>query len=331
MFQRPFFVSDAQIVTILRESYGLGVETLQFTPVGEASWNYKTVDVHEHVWFVKILRHKLHPASVAIPEFLRNELGYHFVVPPLSNRQDVPWESVVGHEIMVYPYLWGKTVMDDASFDRWQEIGSIFALLHSTVLSEDVIKTLSSEKFVPVWADTAKSVVAHASINGLARTSHELAKFIQSKEQEIQAILSRTTELGSLLRQERPELVLCHADPNESNIFVTDNNEIVLIDWDGVMLAPRERDLMFFTGKQQKDFLRGYNKTQQYKINPIAIAYYKYEWVVQEIGDYGSQIFFSNVDDATKERALREFRKLFADGDVIQGAYAANANISYGQ
>jgi spectinomycin phosphotransferase len=96
----------------------------------------------------------------------------------------------------------------------------------------------------------------------------------------------------------------------------------VLIDWDDVMLAPRERDLMFFTGKEQEPFLSSYDKTKAFNLNHTAIAYYKYEWVVQEIGDYGSQIFFRNVDEITKQHALQEFYKLFAPDDVVQEAYA---------
>ncbi len=324
MLKKPSFTSDAQIITELRESYGLSIKSLQFVPFGEASWCYTATNDAANVWFVKILRHKLHQPSVAVPEFLYEKLGYHFVIPPLANHQCMLWGKIAEHDVMVYPYLRGKTVMDDASFEWWQEIGNIFALLHSTELPGDVVRTLQIEDFVPPWGQKAKRVVAYASTSGLIGTSRELAHFIQSKEQEIQAILARTEELGNLLREEKPELVLCHADPNQSNIFVTNENEIVLIDWDGVMLAPRERDLMFFTGKDQNQFMSGYDNNQHFNINALAIAYYKYEWVVQEIGDYGMQIFFSDVDDITKQHALREFYKLFAYGDVVQDAYTSN-------
>ena len=327
MIQRPSFTSDAQIIAILYKNYDLSIKTLAFVPLGEASWCYKAMDTDENIWFIKILRHELHVPSVTIPKFLHDELGYQFVSPPIHTQKGLLWESVEKHDLMVYPYLQGKTVMDDALFERWQEIGHIFALLHQTTLPDNVEKMLHTEDFIPTWEQEAKSVVAYAAISGLIGISYELARFIQSKEQEIQAILVRTEELGSLLRKEKPEHVLCHADPNKANIFVTNDNEIVLIDWDGVMLAPRERDLMFFTGKEQEYFMSGYSKNQQFRINALAIAYYKYEWVVQEIGDYGTQIFFSNSDDATKQRALQEFYKLFATDDVVQDAYTSDTDV----
>ena len=328
MLQKPSFTSDAQIIATLYKGYGLSINMLSFVPLGEASWCYKAIDTDENIWFIKILRHKLHVLSVSIPEFLRDELGYRFVIPPIHNKQGLLWDNVEEHDLMVYPYLQGKTVMDDASFEQWQEVGHIFALLHQTPLPADVEKMLHVENFIPPWGQEAKSVIAYAATSGLIGASYELARFIQSKEQEIQAILARTEELGSLLREEKPKLVLCHADPNAANIFITDNNELVLIDWDGVMFAPRERDLMFFTGSEKELFMSGYDKTQQLRINALAIAYYKYEWVVQEIGDYGTQIFFNDTDDVTKQRALQEFYKLFVPDDVVQDAYASDADLT---
>jgi len=49
---------------------------------------------------------------------------------------------------------------------------------------------------------------------------------------------------------------------------------------------------------------------------------------VQEIGDYGTQIFFSDSDDAAKQHALQEFYKLFAPDDVVQDAYASDTDLT---
>ena len=105
MIQKPSFISDAQIATILQKSYGLSIKTLQFFPFGEASWTYKAVDIQEHIWFVKILRHKLHPSSVIAPEFLHDKVGYYFVIPPLPTKQGLLWEIIEEHELVAYPYL----------------------------------------------------------------------------------------------------------------------------------------------------------------------------------------------------------------------------------
>lgn len=47
---------------------------------------------------------------------------------------------------------------------------------------------------------------------------------------------------------------------------------------------------------------------------------------MQEFSDYGSRLFFTHdLDMLEQQHALQEFYKLFAPGDVVQEAYAADA------
>jgi spectinomycin phosphotransferase len=98
-----------------------------------------------------------------------------------------------------------------------------------------------------------------------------------------------------------------------------------IVDWDETLLAPIERDLMFIDGaaNREKDlFYRGYGETE---VDPLALAFYRYEWVVQEFGDYGERVFLTaDTGEATKEDAVREFVALFAPGDVVEAAYRSD-------
>ena len=54
------------------------------------------------------------------------------------------------------------------------------------------------------------------------------------------------------------------------------------------------------------------------------MAYYRYEWVVQEIADFGERVFLSpDIGTETKQAAVRGFKQLFRPGDVITSAYAS--------
>jgi hypothetical protein len=52
----------------------------------------------------------------------------------------------------------------------------------------------------------------------------------------------------------------------------------------------------------------------------LALAYYRYEWCVQEIGDYGNRVFSMDIGERTKQGSVAEFMKLFSPTDVIQAA-----------
>ena len=100
------------------------------------------------------------------------------------------------------------------------------------------------------------------------------------------------------------------------------------MDWDEAVIAPVERDLMFFLlDGHERDFeaafFQGYGSRD---INWLALAYYKYDWVIQEFADYGARVFLAaDLGEQDLAASLREFQRLFAPGDVIERAHQAYA------
>lgn len=128
-----------------------------------------------------------------------------------------------------------------------------------------------------------------------------------------------------MLRLTSPKMVLCHADIHTANVLIDAEGQLFIVDWDETILAPKERDLMFVVGggvvgaTAEERFFRGYGTTA---IDPVTLAYYRYEWVVQEIGDFGARVFLTpELGEETQRDAVRGFRDLFRPGDVVQAAY----------
>ena len=58
------------------------------------------------------------------------------------------------------------------------------------------------------------------------------------------------------------------------------------------------------------------------KIYQLALAYYRYEWCVQEIGDFGKRVFLTkDLGESTKQDAVEGFIQLFSQGDVVEAAF----------
>jgi thiamine kinase-like enzyme len=96
-------------------------------------------------------------------------------------------------------------------------------------------------------------------------------------------------------------------------------NGIVMIDWDGIALAPREIDLRFY-GKEARgdtDFHRAYGL--DYQIDDNLITYYGYEWVLQEYNDYVQRLFDMNLSKEARADALDEFLNLFGHSEELGG------------
>ncbi len=69
-------------------------------------------------------------------------------------------------------------------------------------------------------------------------------------------------------------------------------------------------------------FREGYGEAD---VDATALAYYRYEWVVQEIGDFGERVFLTKeTGDITQRESVEGFMQLFDPGDVVEAAYAAH-------
>lgn len=100
-----------------------------------------------------------------------------------------------------------------------------------------------------------------------------------------------------------------------------------IVDWDDTLLAPKERDLMFVLGEKREEqlFFKGYGRME---INPLVLAYYGYEWCVQEIGDFGERVFLmKDAGESTKKDSVEGFIKLFSRGDVVEAAFNTSIEI----
>ena len=142
-----------------------------------------------------------------------------------------------------------------------------------------------------------------------------------------------TEEQRRRLRQESAWLphVLCHADLHTWNVLLDRDQQLWLVDWDETVLAPRERDLMFVVEGIGRDlvsshetacFLQGYGSAA---INPLALAYYRYAWAVQDMIEYGEQVLFSpDLSRESRRDALQGFISLFEPGNIVDIAFASD-------
>ncbi len=206
---------------------------------------------------------------------------------------------------------------------QWTEFGSILKRIHTTELPASVSQYIKHEVFVPPWSRIAQKLYKHANnLNDGDVYQRELAAFWKENNETIQILIEQTEFIGKRLQQINLEYVLCHADIHTANILLTPEHGVRIVDWDDTLLAPKERDLMFVLGtdsiptREEQKFFHGYGNVE---INRLALAYYRYEWCVQEIGDFGTRVFLTkDAGEDVKQAAVEGFRKLFLHGDVTE-------------
>jgi len=206
------------------------------------------------------------------------------------------------------------------------EFGSVLKRIHATEVPSAISQYLRGENFIPPWGGTVKAL--HKQVNEQNFDDpyqKELAAFWQENNAIIQTLVERAEMIGKHLQQTELEFVLCHADIHTANIVLTPEQNMFVVDWDDTLFAPKERDLMFVLDentihtREEQRFFEGYGNAE---INQLALAYYRYEWCVQEIGDFGTRVFLTKeIGRNTRQDAVEGFIKLFSQGDVIAAAF----------
>jgi spectinomycin phosphotransferase len=260
-----------------------------------------------------------------VPRFLKDQ-GVDEVVAPFYTNAQKLFAELDGFALILYPFIHGQEAMKVGLFDsQWTEFGSILKRIHRSELPSQIEQVVKRETFLPKWSRLAREL--HEQVNTQNYddpVQRDMAAFWNEKNETIQTLILQAERIGETLRETHLEFVLCHADIHTANLLLTREQEMFIVDWDDTLFAPRERDLMFVPGgnnvrtREEQKFFEGYGPVD---INPLALAYYRYEWCVQEIGDFGQRVFMANhAGNSIRQSALEGFKKLFSHSDVVEVA-----------
>lgn len=322
MLEKPQ-LEEAKIIACLQEGFGLPVSRLDFLPIGNdaTAWVYKVNGEDSCPYFLKIKKGVVYEPGLTIPYYLRDS-GIEQVVAPFLSREGHLYKSVGDFTLTLYPFIAGSAGMQiGMTIHQWTQFGIALRAIHDTQLPAELLSQVRRENFAAQWGGVVKGLqISLQSCEYNNPLERELAAFWNQKHVEIAGIIDTTEALGRQLQTRSTEFVLCHTDIHTANVLIDTNGELFIVDWDNPLLAPKERDLMFVIGQKAQDiFFGGYGAAE---VDLTALAYYRYEWVVQELGDYGKRVFLTpGIGLHTKRDAVQGFLQLFQPGDVVEAAY----------
>jgi spectinomycin phosphotransferase len=328
---------DATIIACLRDHYHLTITELEFLPLGNDSSAsvYRASADDGRAFLLKLKRDPVFEPGLQVPRYLKDQ-GMKQVVVPLPTITGTLWRTVDDFALILYPFIDGDEGMAAGLSDRqWLEYGAVVRQLHASQLPADLLAQVPRETFVPQakWSGVIRELQATVPTRNYDHPAEqELAQFWQDHHAEIQRILDRTAALGRELQKRSLDFVLYHGDIHTANLLLTPEGDLFVVDWDQPVIAPKERDLMFIVGgtvqrspineREQALFFQSYGPTE---IDWPVLAYYRYEWLVQDIGDYGERVFLlPDAGDITKHESVAGLKAMFDPGAVVDVAYELN-------
>jgi spectinomycin phosphotransferase len=339
MLEKPD-VKDEKIITCLKYEYGLSIDKIAFLPLG-ADLNtavYRAVADDETPYFVKLRRGDFDEASVTVPKFL-SDLGIKQIIPALPTETGQLWASLPPYTVILYPFVEGHNGFEVHLSDQQRvEFGTALKQLHTAAIPAAITNKVRREVFSPRWRETVKLCLARIEQETFDEPmAVELAAFLKTKRAETFELVKRAEQLASALQAQTPEFILCHGDIHGWNLLLDVNNLLYIVDWDTLIFAPKERDLMFIGiglggyghTRQEEEilFYQGYGQTQ---VNPIALAYYRYERIIEDIAVICEQIFLSDEGGQDRKQALEILKAQFLPNSSIKIAYQSDKTLIEG-
>ena len=221
------------------------------------------------------------------------------------------------HIYLVYPFIEGRTVGDERLEPaQVRELARIVGRLHLQDAAIPFALGLRETFAVPLIA----------SLPG--RLSPMMASGLRSVLEGHEAAIRQacTTILllsDALARSELP-CVWCHGDLHGWNLIQARN--LVLVDWEGLILAPAEADLCsfsrgFFFGTAWDEALAAYRSVRPFgQVNRDALLFYRLKRILEDIALFSASLLGDELDSGQRARTRRCLRNVclqLADADVL--------------
>ena len=292
-----------ELLEHLRDAYALPLQSITFFPEGEDSYGYIVASETGRKYFAK--------ASTSVPNsrlqvasLLKNRCNVSGVVAPLETQKgslSVPWQDF---QVALFPFIEGKSrwdlwkVGEDFTDTELCQTAALLATIHDCTDSVDLAYLPVAEYSLPLREELYEVLEAPQEIRPQNRYQQQLLGAIAQYRSEIFQTLERYDNLGCSAAAQQTPFVITHGDPTPGNLILDTENRLHLIDWDGVCLGPPEKDLVSFTGERFEIVLESYLAERQNRVTLHAdiFGFYIYEWVINEIRDYGTKILFKNND-----------------------------------
>jgi spectinomycin phosphotransferase len=228
--------------------------------------------------------------------------------------------------VVLYPYVEGSNGYQvDLSDGQWIELGSALDRIHSARLPQVLRSRIRREDYSSRWREMVLAFVSLTQQEAPANPlSARLLAFLEMRREEVLDLVRRAGNLARALLCGPPEAVLCHGDIHAGNVLVNAGGALFIVDWDSPILAPKERDLMYAGGGQMGNwrapqeeealFYRGYGQAQ---VDPTALAYYRYERIVEDVAVECQHILSTDAGE-DREQSFLWLTSNFLPGGVLE-------------
>jgi thiamine kinase-like enzyme len=276
---------------------------------GLSTTNYR-VKANDKTYLLKVYDRKKSQASI----WIENIDTYMQVLVWLNENTEIqgrivrPAKTNLGNFrsdddnniFLLFDYIEGEPIGLTMTQAQVAEAAEIIACLHN------------SGSKIPINMDKIKEDFSVPFCISLERFLTECYK---SSPADVKSILDHYLEqlvvknnkvklLSERYKQNNTEMVLCHTDAHGWNLI--QSTHLVLIDWEGIRLAPPEADLIMFSKKEYWDtFIKHYNMLRpSFAVDTDLFSFYILRRKIDDIWAFLESLLSDNLSYEQRKRDL---------------------------
>ena len=318
------------ISEIIKIEYGITVSVFTQLNIGfdQNTAVYKIVSMDNKAYFLKIRTCNFTESSLLIPSLIFDITGTAniiTIIKTIHNKLYVKFNSLF---IVMYPFIDGQSGWEASlTKDQLINFGKFLYSLHSIQASKKYIDIIPKEEFNNKYRKNVKKYLKiHNYVIDGNTGNREFLDIFNRKKDEILNILNCLDQVTREIDYKNLKMCLCHGDIHAGNILIS-GDKFYVVDWDTVVFAPREKDLMFIGGgignkwnktEEIENFYNGYGN--DIVIDKSLIKYFRLERIIQDIYEFYNQILNKKTEKGEKELCIRYFLEQFEKNNVVENA-----------
>ena len=288
---------------LVASAWGLSVESVEYAAIGYGSYHWHASGSGSR-WLVTADHADERPLAAAyeVTHHLGERLG--FVRSPLAKSGGGVVLETDGWLLSVWPWVAGHggAFGDEQSAADVAAVAACLRLLHD-YSGVPVATELIEDWDIPGRTTLDEILVRRVASVGAGPYASEMGERVAANRSRLLDMLAQYDELAARVRDEA-DLVIAHGEPHVANVVRAESG-VVLIDWDTVRWAPRERDLWWLPGESWRE---AYGS--DYAVSKPAIEMYRLRWTLFDVADFVPALMAAAESTPDLEVAAEWVRKL---------------------
>ncbi|MDR2984274.1 MAG: phosphotransferase [Nocardiopsaceae bacterium] len=321
---------DTEVVTDAAASgWGLRLAAPSYVALGGGShhWTATTPDGVTHFLTVDDLLDKPWLGADAESVFrgllgtygaackLRETAGLPFILAPLPSidGQTARRLTPPRYSLAVFPFVPGQTGRwgdDLGAADRDQILRMIAELHNATPAVNSLVRRRAGEVYER--ADLEKALAELDQPWDGGPFSEPAREALAEQSGVVAGWLAEFGRLEAYVAARVASLVITHGEPHGGNVMRV-GDELLLIDWDTVALAPAERDL-WMLDDGTPEALTVYTQVTGTTVDATTLSYYRLAWRLADLAGFTRRLRSVHQRDGDSERAWESLRIVLASG-----------------